>query len=282
MQCSKPHIWAVGDVAETLNPILGTPQIVPLAGPANLQGRIIADNIMHPEKLTAFTGGLGTAIARVFSLAAASTGLNEKQIKKTSLPYQAVFVHPNSHAGYYPGAHPIALKLLFRSDTGEILGAQAVGKDGVDKRIDVIATAIRGKLTVDDLCDLELSYAPPFGSAKDAVQIAAMAAQNVMRGLVAVAHPWSFNPANHSGILLDVRDDDEVSRGTLPTARHIPLSQLRERLHELPKDQEIVVYCQSGMRSYLAARILAEHGYRCRNLSGAFKSWSVAHTSRAA
>lgn len=281
MQCSKPHIWAVGDVAETLNPILGTPQIVPLAGPANLQGRIVADNIMHPEKLTAFTGGLGTAIARVFSLAAASTGLNEKQLKKTSLPYQAIFVHPNSHAGYYPGAHPIALKLLFRSDTGEILGAQAVGKDGVDKRIDVIATAIRGKITVDELCDLELTYAPPFGSAKDAVQIAAMSAQNVMRGLVAVAHPWSFDPANHSGILLDVRDDDEVSRGTLPTARHIPLSQLRERLHEVPKDQEIVVYCQSGMRSYLAARILAEHGYRCRNLSGAFKSWSVAHTSRA-
>jgi len=281
MQSSIPHIWAVGDVAETINPILGTPQIVPLAGPANLQGRIVADNIMHPEKLTAFTGGLGTAIARVFSLSAASTGLNEKQLKKTALPYQAVFVHPNSHAGYYPGAHPIALKLLFRPDTGEILGAQAVGKDGIDKRIDVIATAIKGKLSVDDLCELELTYAPPYGSAKDAVQIAGMAAQNVVRGLVKVEHPWTFDPANHCGILLDVRDDDEVSRGRLPTARHIPLSQLRQRLHELPKDQEVVVYCQSGMRSYLAARILSEHGYRCRNLSGAFKSWSVAHTSRA-
>jgi NADPH-dependent 2,4-dienoyl-CoA reductase/sulfur reductase-like enzyme/rhodanese-related sulfurtransferase len=276
MQTNVSDIWALGDAVESTHQVLGIKMPIPLAVPANRQGRIVADNIIFGLK-EKFTGGLGTAIARVFDLTAASTGANEKQLQKSELEYKAVFIHPNSHAGYYPGATSIALKLLFNPKTGQLLGAQAVGKEGIDKRIDVIATAIKGKLTVHDLIDLELSYAPPFGSAKDPVNIAGMAAQNVISGLVQVEHPLSFDSDHFQGIILDVRDADEISHGMIPHAVHIPLGELRNRLNELAKTKPIVVYCQSGMRSYLACRILSQNGFTCSNLSGAFKSWSTAH-----
>jgi len=279
MQTSAENIWALGDAVELTHKILGTKSPIPLAVPANRQGRIVADNIILGLK-EKFSGGLGTAIARVFDLTAASTGANEKQLTQLGFEYKAVFVHPNSHAGYYPGASSIALKLLFHPTTGQIYGAQAIGKDGVDKRIDVISTAIKGKMTVNDLIDLELSYAPPFGSAKDPVNIAGMAAQNVMNGLVKIEHPLSFDYEHFDGVLLDVRDDDEIQQGIIKDAKHIPLSQLRNRLNELKKETPLVVYCQSGMRSYLACRILSQNGFSCSNLSGAFKSWSIAHEKR--
>jgi NADPH-dependent 2,4-dienoyl-CoA reductase/sulfur reductase-like enzyme/rhodanese-related sulfurtransferase len=276
LRTNLDNIWALGDAIEVPHFILKNKMTIPLAGPANRQGRIIADNIINGATVK-FTGGLGTAIARAFDLVAASTGANEKQLSKTNKKYQSVFIHPNSHAGYYPGASPIAMKLIFDSDNKTILGAQAVGVDGIDKRIDVIATAIKGNLTIDDLIDLELAYAPPFGSAKDAVNIAGMAAQNVTNNLVNVEHPGKFDASNFNGLILDVRDEDEIAKGMLPNARHIPLSQLRNRLNELDNSKPIVVYCQSGMRSYLASRILQQNGFNCSNLTGAYKSWSIAN-----
>jgi NADPH-dependent 2,4-dienoyl-CoA reductase/sulfur reductase-like enzyme/rhodanese-related sulfurtransferase len=277
LQTNMPNIWALGDAIEVTHFVLKNKIPIPLAGPANRQGRIIADNIINGPKVK-FTGGLGTAIARAFDLAAAATGANEKQLIKTNIKYKSVFVHPNSHAGYYPGASSIAIKLIFEPDTGKILGAQAVGADGVDKRIDVLATAIKGGLTVDDLIDLELTYAPPFGSAKDAVNIAGMAAQNVTNNLVKVEHPATFDAASFKGAIVDVRDEDELAKGILPNAKHIPLSQLRNRLSELDKSKPVVVYCQSGMRSYLASRILSQNGFDCSNLTGAYRSWSTTHS----
>jgi rhodanese-related sulfurtransferase len=277
LQTSDPQIWAVGDAIEVRDFVSGQWSLIPLAGPANRQGRIAADNMFgRPSR---YEGTLGTAILRLFSLTAGVTGANEKTLKRLGLPHQALHLHPNSHAGYYPGAEPIALKILFAPDTGKLLGAQAIGHDGVDKRIDVLATALKAGMTVHDLAELELAYAPPYGSAKDPVNLAGMAAQNVLAGDVAVAQ-WPEVASNDakSTVLLDVRRDDERAKGFIPGSIHIPLDQLRSRMAELPSDREVVVYCQSGQRSYYAARILAQHGFHVRNLTGSYRTWKIATT----
>ena len=275
LQTSDPHIWAVGDAIEVRDAVTGQRALIPLAGPASRQGRIAADNIFgRPSR---YEGTWGTAILRLFNLTAACTGANEKTLCRLNIPFEAIHLHPNSHAGYYPGAEPIALKILFAPDTGKLLGAQAVGHEGVDKRVDVLATALKAGMTVHDLAGLELAYAPPYGSAKDPVNLAGMAAQNVLAGDVAVAQ-WpeiaSFDAK--STVLLDVRQDEERAKGFIPGSIHIPLNQLRSRMDELPRDREIVVYCQSGQRSYYAARILTQHGYRVRNLTGSYRTWKAA------
>jgi NADPH-dependent 2,4-dienoyl-CoA reductase/sulfur reductase-like enzyme/rhodanese-related sulfurtransferase len=267
---SEPHVWAVGDVVEVNDYISGTPSLIALAGPANRQGRMVANNIFGANE--AYPGTLGTAVIRVFNLTVACTGSSERALKARNTPYKAIHLHPNSHAGYYPGAHPISIKLLFDPNDGRILGAQAIGEDGVEKRIDVIATAIKGKLRAQDLAELELCYAPPYGSAKDPVNLAGMIAQNHLQGLVDSV-TWDSIPAD--GFLLDVRDSAEVEKGRIPGSTHIPLNELRSLLSTLPKQQEIIAYCQSGQRSYYACRILTQHGFRCRNLSGAYKTWAL-------
>lgn len=281
LRTSDPAIYAVGDAIEVVHAVTGKPAVIPLGGPANRQGRTAADNIFGLP--TRYPGTLGTAIVRVFGLTAAATGANESQLKDAGLPYQAVHLHPNSHAGYYPGARPLALKLLFAPDTGKVLGAQAVGQKGVDKRIDVLATAIRAGMTVDDVADLELAYAPPFGSAKDPVNLAGMAAQNIRSGRVGSAH-WNEIAALDPDlvIILDVRDASEREAGAIPRSIHIPLKELRARLGELPRDKEIIAHCASGQRSYNACRILAQNGFRCRNLSGSYKTWKTAMDGAAA
>lgn len=273
MQTSDPSIYAVGDCIEVQHGITHQPAFIALAGPANRQGRIVADNICGIK--SEYKGTIGTAIVRVFSLTAACTGANEKLLRKNNIPYQAIHLHPASHASYYPGAAQLALKVLFHAETGRILGAQGVGADGVDKRIDVIATAIHGDMTIEDLGDLELCYAPPFGSAKDPVNMAGMVGKNVRGDIVKLAQWSDVEAMSATATVLDVRDLDEFQKGALPNALHIPLNSLRNRLSEVPKDREVLVYCASGQRSYNACRILTQHGFACRNLSGAYKTWSA-------
>jgi NADPH-dependent 2,4-dienoyl-CoA reductase/sulfur reductase-like enzyme/rhodanese-related sulfurtransferase len=274
LQTSDPHIWAVGDAIEVRDGVTNQWALIPLAGPANRQGRIAADNILgRPSR---YDHTWGTAILRLFNLTAGCTGANEKTLRRAAVPFKAIHLHPGSHAGYYPGAQPIALKVLFTPETGRLLGAQAVGHEGVDKRIDVLATALKAGLTVHDLAELELAYAPPYGSAKDPVNLAGMAAQNVLAGDVALAQ-WdevaSLDPV--TTLLLDVRSLAERILGFIPDSIHIPLDELRQRLSELPRDREIITYCQTGQRSYNAARILSQHGFRVRNLTGSYRTWRV-------
>lgn len=272
---SDENIYAVGDLIEVRDRITGGWTMIPLAGPANRQGRIAADNIFDIP--STYKGTMGTAVLRLFDLAAAVTGANERSLTRAEMPFEAVHLHPSSHAGYYPGATPIALKLLFAPDTGRILGAQAVGEDGVDKRIDVIATAIAANMTVDDLAELELAYAPPFGSAKDPVNLAGMAAQNVMAGRVRIIQYDDVADLDaQETVILDVRSEAERKRGAIEGSIHIPLDALRARLNELPRDKTIVAYCQSGQRSYYACRILMQHGFDCVSLTGSYKTYSAA------
>lgn len=273
MRTSDPNIYAVGDCIETKNLITGEYGVTPLAGPANRQGRIVADVINGID--THYKGTLGTAIVRVFDLTAAVTGANERTLRRLGIPYEAIYLHPNSHAGYYPGAHPIHLKLIFSPKTRRVLGAQAVGKDGVDKRIDIIASALFAELTVDDLTDLELCYAPPFGSAKDPINLAGMVAQNTLNGFVASITPQELDRVSNDTLLLDVRSGAERGKGYISGSLHIPLPELRARIHEIPRDKELIVYCHSGLRSYNACRILMQHGFRCKNLSGAYATWKL-------
>lgn len=279
MQTSDPHIWAVGDAVEVRDRVTGEWALIPLAGPANRQGRIAADHIFGRN--ARYEGTWGTAILRLFDLSAGCTGANEKTLRQVGIPYHALHLHPGSHASYYPGAQPIALKILFAPDTGKLLGAQVIGKDGVDKRLDVLATALQAGMTVHDLADLELGYAPPFGSAKDPVNLAGMAGQNVLSGDVQLAQ-WhevaGLDPTRT--LLLDVRTPAEHEQGFIPGSVHIPLNQLRARLAELPRDREIMVSCQSGQRSYFACRLLAQRGFRVRNLTGSYRTWSVAARHR--
>ncbi len=277
MQTSDPHIWAVGDAIEVKDAVTGAWSHIPLAGPANRQGRIAADNLCG--RSSHYDGTWGTAILRLFTLSAGCTGANEKSLRKAGIPFQAVYLHPGSHAGYYPGAELIAMKILFAPGTGKLLGAQAVGQDGIDKRIDVLATALQAGRTMDDIAELELAYAPPFGSAKDPVNMAGMIAQDVLHGDVQLAQ-WSeiatLDPAQT--LLLDVRRPDERAKGFIPGSIHIPLDQIRSRMHELPRDREIITYCQSGQRSYFTSRILLQHGFRVRNLTGSYRTWKTAQT----
>jgi len=280
LQTEDLDIYAIGDAIEVTDFINGKPTQIPLAWPANRQGRLAADHISGlPAK---YNGTLGTSIAKVFDLAAGATGNNEKTLNRLGIPYEVVHVHPGSHAGYYPGAAPIALKLIFDKDSGKIFGAQTIGKDGVDKRIDVIATAIKGGLTIYDLPDLELSYAPPFSSAKDPVNIAGYAAVNIADGLVETVQWHEIDDiVAGGGMLIDVREHAERERGFIKGSTCIPLNELRERAAELPKDETVYVSCQVGLRGYLAARILEQHGIKVKNLDGGYKTYSSVYEAAA-
>ncbi len=271
MRTSDPAIWAVGDAVEVQDLVLGTPALIPLAGPANRQGRIAADAILG--RPCAYKHSQGTAICKVFDLAFAMTGATERQLVRCGHPYRRIYVYPADHATYYPGANPLALKLLFEPGSGRILGAQAVGKAGVDKRMDVLATAIRAGMTVFDLEDAELCYAPPFGSAKDAVNMAGFAAANVLRGDVELWEPEELAALGAGQALVDVRTHQEFAQGTLPGALLAPVDELRERLEDLPRDKELLLFCQAGLRGYIAARLLSQHGFRVRNLSGGYRRY---------
>lgn len=265
MRTSDPHIWAVGDAVEVRDVITGQTTLVPLAGPANRQGRVAADVICGRD--SKFRGVQGTAICGVFDLAVASTGASEKSLRRAGITdYDKVYLHPANHVGYYPGAKPIHLKLIFRRSDGRILGAQAVGEAGVDRRIDVIATAIQFGGTVFDLEESELCYAPQYGAAKDPVNFAGMIAANSLRGDAPLADWKSLLPAD--ALLVDVRDPDEFEEGHINGAINIPLHELRSRLGELPRDRELWVYCRVGQRGYYATRLLAQHGFRVKNLPG--------------
>jgi NADPH-dependent 2,4-dienoyl-CoA reductase/sulfur reductase-like enzyme/rhodanese-related sulfurtransferase len=271
MRTSDPHIWAVGDAVESRDFVTGEWCVVPLAGPANRQGRIAADSICG--RSAHFRGVQATAVCGMFGLTVAMTGASEKTLKRLGIAgYDKVYLHPNDHAAYYPGAKPIHMKLLFSRNDGRVLGAQAVGEEGVEKRIDVIAMAIQKGATIYDLEEAELCYAPQFGTAKDPVNFAGMIAANVLQGDVSLAR-WEQLPDTQA-LLLDVREPAEFTAGHVEGALNIPLPQLRARLGELPGDREIWVYCAAGQRSYYALRILRQHGYSCaRNLSGGFTSY---------
>lgn len=273
MQTSDPDVFAVGDAVETAQFVTGQPALIPLAGPANRQGRLAADNMLGAAREYGRTQG--TAICKVFELAVASTGLNEKQLKRLGREYQKVYVHPASHAGYYPGAQPVSLKLLFAAD-GQILGAQAVGKDGVDKRIDVLAVAMRAGLKVQALEDLELCYAPPFGSARDVINQAGMVATNVLKGDEKQCHSEDMLAVRADQCILDVRNPGEIKlHGGFAGALNIPLDELRQRLGELPREKEILISCQVGLRGHVAYRMLVQHGFQARNLSGGYRTFQL-------
>ncbi|AKP64793.1 coenzyme A disulfide reductase [Levilactobacillus koreensis JCM 16448] len=269
-QTSDPNIYAVGDAILVKQQLTGHATLIPLASPANRQGRQVADNVMgiaHPNR-----GSLGTAIVRAFGLTAAMTGLSEQQVRQDQLAYQVVHVRGQNHASYFPNGTPMTLKLIFDPQNGKIYGAQGVGAQGVDKRIDVLATAIKGGLTIDDLPELELTYAPPFGSAKDPVNMLGYAAENLAAGL-SKSIQWHELPATLAAgkQLLDVRNPDELrDDGHFPDSLNLPLDQLRERLNELDPQQPYVVSCFSGQRSYIAERILRQRGFDVVNLDGAF------------
>ncbi len=280
MRTSDPSIYAVGDAVEVTEFTGGFKTLIPLAGPANRQGRIAADVIFGRDSVYRRTQG--TAIVKVFDLAAGMTGLSEKVLVRRGIKYAAVYVHPASHAGYYPGASPISLKLLFDPSDGRILGAQAVGADGIDKRIDVIATALRAGMTVRDLRDLELSYAPPFGSAKDPVNYAGFVASNMLSGDMPLCTVDEMLEPKPDQFILDVRTPAELLGGTIPGAVNIPVDELRNRMNELPRDKEILITCQVGLRGYIACRILMQNGFSCRNLSGGYRTFSSVLASRRA
>ncbi len=272
LQTSDPDIYAVGDAIEVMDYVNGNPALIPLAGPANKQGRVAAGNICGKKET--YKGTQGTSIIKVFDITIATTGNNEKLLKRNNIAYQKSYTHSPSHAGYYPGASPISLKILFSPDNGKILGAQAVGKDGIDKRIDVIATAIRPGFKVSDLEELELCYAPPYGSAKDPVNMAGYVANNIVKGDVEIFHWDEFDQYNSDSIILDVRKPEECEEGMIKGSINIPLDELRDRLGELDKNKIILTYCQVGLRGYLAYRLLKLNGFtKVKNLSGGYKTY---------
>jgi NADPH-dependent 2,4-dienoyl-CoA reductase/sulfur reductase-like enzyme/peroxiredoxin family protein/rhodanese-related sulfurtransferase/TusA-related sulfurtransferase len=273
LQTSDPHIFAIGDAIEFKDFVTGRQTVIPLAGPANKQGRIVADIIAGRE--AAYGGTQGTSIVKVFDLVAAATGANEKILKNLGIPYEVSYTHPGSHAGYYPGSVTMHIKLLFDPAGGKILGAQIVGREGVDKRIDVLAAAIRRGDTVFDLQELELAYAPPFSSAKDPVNMAGYVAGNIVNGDLRVIHWHQIDGLDRaSSLLIDVRTPAEFEAGHIPGAVNIPVDEIRRRLGEIPKDKEIVVYCRVGLRGYLAYRILVQNGFpKVRNLSGGWLTY---------
>jgi NADPH-dependent 2,4-dienoyl-CoA reductase/sulfur reductase-like enzyme/rhodanese-related sulfurtransferase len=273
LRTSDPDIFAVGDAVETVDFVTGDRTQVPLAGPANRQGRLAADNAFG--RAARFRGAQGTAIVGFFGHAAAMTGASEKTLKRLGRDYRKVYVHPAHHAGYYPGAEGMTLKMLFDPATGKILGAQGVGGAGVDKRIDVLAVAIQAGLTVEALEETELCYAPQFGSAKDPVNMLGFVAAGLRRG----DHPqvdWEAIAAGGADrFLLDVRTPDEFNAGHIPGAVNIPVDELRERLGEVPADKPVVAYCQVGMRGYLATRVLMQAGRQVANLSGGYRTFRL-------
>jgi len=273
LQTTDPDIYAVGDAIEVQDFVTGEPTQIPLAGPANRQGRIAAENVFG--RATKYRGTQGTAIVRVFDRTAAMTGASEKILRRTKRPYRKIYIHPTHHAGYYPGAESITLKLLFDPATAKILGAQAVGGLGVDKRIDVLAVAIQAGMTVFDLEEMELAYAPQYGSAKDPLNMAGFVAGGFLRSehpQVDVAALLAM-PESQRPFLVDVRTPEEFNSGSISSAVNIPIDELRARLKELPRDREIVAYCQVGQRGYLATRILLQSGFQAANLGGGFKTF---------
>ncbi|MEN6314936.1 MAG: CoA-disulfide reductase [Clostridiaceae bacterium] len=276
LQTSNPDIYAVGDAIEVRDFISGNEALIPLAGPANKQGRIAANNICGMSEK--FDGTQGTSIVKIFDITVAVTGNNEKILKKNGAAYEKSYTHSASHAGYYPGAIPMSIKLLFAKNTGKLLGAQIVGYEGVDKRIDVLSTAMRAGMTVYDLEKLELAYAPPYSSAKDPINIAGFTASNILKKDCNVFH-WDEVAGidREKGILIDVRTPEEYGLGTIEGAVNIPLDTLRSRLSEIPKDKEIYIFCQVGLRGYLACRILMQMGFgNVKNLSGGYKTYHMA------
>ena len=274
MQTSDPSIYAVGDAIEEKDFVTGKQTMVPLAGPANRQGRMAADNMLGRSE--SYQGTQGTAICKIFDLAVASTGKNEKQLKREGVEYEKVYVHTASHASYYPGAEVVSFKMLFDPKSGKIFGAQAVGKDGIDKRIDVMAVAQRAGMTVEQLQHLELTYAPPYGSAKDVINQAAFVANNLIKGDSTAIHFDEIDNLTEDQLLLDVRNPGELQNGYLPGAVNIPVDQLRQRMNELPKDKEIIIYCQVGLRGNVAYRQLVNNGYKARNLLGGYRTYLFA------
>lgn len=274
-ETNQKDIYAIGDAIVVTQQITGEETMIALASPANRQGRQVADVIAGMKCKN--KGSIGTAIVRVFDVVAASTGLNERQLVATGKEFAAVHVQSNHHAGYFPGAKSIVLKLLFHPKDGTIYGAQAIGAAGVDKRIDIIATAIKGQLTVEDLPELEFTYAPPFGSAKDPVNMAGYAALNILEGLSDTAQWHEVEELQAQGwVLLDVRDEGEIERnGSIVGSINIPLNQLRNRLTELDKQKQYLLSCHSGQRSYIAERIMKQHDFTVKNLDGAFALYQV-------
>ncbi len=275
LQTSDPDIYAVGDAIEVKDSVTGDPTQVPLAGPANRQGRIAADNILG--RTVRYRGTQGTAIVGVFDKTAAMTGASEKTLRRTSQPFRKVYVHPTNHAGYYPGAEQMTLKLIFDPENGRVLGAQAVGGAGVDKRIDVLSVAIQAAMTVFDLEEMELCYAPQYGSAKDPINMAGFVAAGLLRG----DHPQvdvETVMGAHEGLrpfVLDVRTPQEFATGSIPEAVNIPVDDLRSRMGELPRGRQTAVYCQVGQRGYLATRILLQAGFSAVNIGGGFKTYRL-------
>ena len=278
MQTADPDIYAVGDAIEVVDFVTGEPAQVPLAGPANRQGRIAADHIFGRK--SRYRGTQGTAIVRVFELTAAMTGASEKTLRRLRRPYRKVYVHPTQHAGYYPGTQAMTIKLLFDPNDGRVLGAQIAGSEGADKRIDVLALAIQAGMTVEDLEEMELAYSPQYGSAKDPINMAGFVAAGLLRG----DHPQvsaeqlqqaAYETQKDPPVLIDVRTPEEYGQGHIAGARNIPVDELRERLNEIAKNRRVVVYCQVGQRGYLATRMLIQNGYNASNLSGGFKTYQM-------
>lgn len=275
MRTSDPDIYAVGDAVELKDLISNLPTMTALAGPANKQGRIASDNASGRK--STFKGTIGTAVTKIFDLTVASTGNNEKNLKQNNTPYITSYTHSGSHAGYYPDSEMMVIKLIFSPENGRVLGTQIVGGKGVDKRIDVIATAIHGSMTVYDLEELELAYAPPYSSAKDPINIAGFVAANILKGDVETIN-WEnlkdINPENE--ILVDLRDKEELDEsGYIEGALHIPLNELRGRLKDLDRSKKYILYCAVGLRGYLAYRIMVQKGFKSRNLSGGYKTQRV-------
>ncbi len=271
MRTNDKKIWAVGDAVEVQDFVTKEWTLIPLAGPANRQGRIAADAIFG--RTSQFRGTQGTSVCGIFDLIIASTGASEKTLKRLGIDYEKVYLHPAHHVGYYPGAKPIDLKLLFSPKDGKILGAQAIGEAGVEKRIDVIAMAIQTRATIFDLEQAELCYAPQFGAAKDPVNFAGMIAGNALRGDAPLTQ-WEYLPTEDA-VILDVREVSEFEGGHVAGAVNIPLPKLRDRVDELPKDREIWVYCQVGQRAYYATRILRLNGFNAKNITGGFKTYQT-------
>ncbi len=273
MQTSAPDIYAVGDAVEVKNPVTGKPALIPLAGPANKQARIAADNIIHGNSRV-YKGTIGTSIAKLFEMTVASAGASERLLAREGIEYMTSISHAGSHAGYYPGALPLSIKVNFAPD-GRLLGAQVVGFGGVDKRVDLLAQVIRNGGTIYDLQEIEHAYAPPFSSAKDPVNMAGFIAENILRGQVKIAHWHEVENAGPGTVIVDVRTKEEFEAGHIQDAVNIPVDELRDRLSEIPRDKTIYVYCAVGLRGYTASRILLQRGYEAvYNLSGGYKTYA--------
>ena len=281
LRTSDPDIYAIGDAIEVAHVVTGKPAHIALAGPANKQGRIVADHICGTSRT--FTGSLGSSVMKAFDLTVATTGLTSKAATAAGLNFDSVILSPASHATYYPGAQTMTMKVLFEHPSGRILGAQIIGRDGTDKRIDVLAVAIKAGMTAFDLTELDLAYAPPYASAKDPVNMAGYLIENILEDLVDQVH-WDEALAlaenEENTVIVDTRTDAEYSQGHLDNALHIPLDDLRKRMGELPRDKRLLVHCASGLRSYLACRILSQHGFTCANIAGGYNFYQALHLDR--